>query len=423
MLTAPDNELLTQVGPGTPMGDLFRRFWLPAMALYELPEPDCAPVRLRLLGEDLVAWRDTSGRVGVMRESCPHRGASMFFGRNEEDGLRCVYHGWKFDTEGRCIDMPNEPAESNFKHKISAAAYPAQEYGGLIWVYMGPRDRLPELPALEASLAPDDHRMVSKLLQRSNWAQQVEGNIDSAHVSFLHRWFDRSQSPSPDAKRRSEAVWAARDGDGSPYLQVKETDYGFIYGARRNAPDDQYYWRCTPFMLPAYTITPSVDWPRGWLCLVPADDHSTWWFSCTFHPTEPIANFAAARQLGRPSTVAGTFVLPQNLGNDFLIDREVQRTANFTGLPNNRVQDQAVTDSMGLVMDRTKEHLGTTDLAIIAMRRVLMRAAVALQQGVEPYQPAHPEVYRVRPLHVVNRERDFGALLDNHRDDIVPAAQ
>ena len=158
MLSREDNNLLTQVGPGTPIGELFRRFWLPATLSWELPEPDCAPIRLRLLGEDLVLWRNTDGTIGAMQNACPHRGASMFFGRNEENGLRCVYHGWKFDTDGQCVDMPNEPAESNFKHKIHAAAYPCVEYTDMVWIYMGPKEQQPPLPQVDWADVPSSHR-------------------------------------------------------------------------------------------------------------------------------------------------------------------------------------------------------------------------------------------------------------------------
>ena len=171
MLTREDNAFLTATGPGTPMGTLLRRYWIPALLPEELPEPDCPPVRLKLLGEPLVAFRDSNGNVGVVAENCPHRGASLFFGRNEEAGLRCVYHGWKFDASGACVDMPNEPPESNFKHKVRVTAYPGRDLGGVIWVYMGPPELQPELPALEWALVPESHRYHTKRIQACNWAQ------------------------------------------------------------------------------------------------------------------------------------------------------------------------------------------------------------------------------------------------------------
>src|SRR5438067_1817906 len=186
MLSKEDNELLCRVGPGTPMGQFMREYWLPAFVPSELPEADSAPMRMRLLGENLIAFRVTSGKYGLIANNCPHRGASLFFGRNEEEGIRCVYHGWKFDIDGACVDMPNEPAESDFKHKVRAVAYPTLERGGVIWAYMGDPTQQPEPPDLEWALVPAEQRYISKRLQLTNYAQAMEGGIDSSHVSFLH---------------------------------------------------------------------------------------------------------------------------------------------------------------------------------------------------------------------------------------------
>src|SRR5262245_32566747 len=194
MLTKEDNELLTRTGPGTPMGTLFRRFWWPALLPSELPSADSDPLRFRIMGEDLIAFRDSNGKVGFLAHNCPHRGASLFFGRNEEGGLRCVYHGWKFDTDGNCVDMPNEPAESDFKSKVRAVAYPAAEYAGVIWIYMGPPDKQPPLPQYQWCMQPNAERSTaSKWMQDSNYAQALEGNIDSSHITFLHRTFDNER--------------------------------------------------------------------------------------------------------------------------------------------------------------------------------------------------------------------------------------
>src|SRR6516165_4486765 len=182
MLSREENEYLCRVGPGTPMGTLLRRFWMPALIATELPEPDCPPIRLRLLGEDLIAFRDTAGAVGLIQNNCPHRGASLFFGRNEEAGLRCVYHGWKFDTSGACVDMPNEPPEYRFGNKVRITAYPTREFGGLIWAYLGPPDQLPELPKIEWARVPESHRYISKRFQETNYLQAIEGGIDSSHA-------------------------------------------------------------------------------------------------------------------------------------------------------------------------------------------------------------------------------------------------
>ncbi len=413
MLTHEDNAFLTQTGPGTPMGELWRRFWLPALLPGELPEPDCAPVRIRLLSEELVAFRDSSGRVAFMQNACPHRGASMFFGRNEEDGLRCVYHGWKFDVTGACVDMPNEPAESNFKHKIQATTYPGADWGGLIWVYMGPKHLSPQLPQLQWCILPDNQRYVDKWLQNCNSTQAHEGEIDTSHISFLHRTFE-----DPGAgPRRNVTSLALAALDGAPQLTVKETEYGFVYGARRTTPDGNYYWRCTQFLLPNYSI---IAGGNGGRCWIPMDDEHCWVFAYTCNPQAPMSEDELrpykTGASGYARKIPGTFHTLMNAGNDYGIDRDMQHTKNFTGIWGVRDQDLAVVESMGGVYDRTKERLGTADTAIIAARRMLIRYARELQQGKEPYAASHGEAYRVRGLGLIDREGDLGALLANHRE-------
>jgi len=239
MLSFSDNEILTRTGPETPMGALFRRFWHPVLLAEELPEPDGPPVRLRVLGEDLVAFRDTNGTVGILDAFCPHRRAGLFFGRNEQCGLRCVYHGWKFDVHGNCVDMPSEPPNSNFKDKVKTKAYPAIEYGGCIWIYMGPPDKQSALPHLEWTRVPATHLVLSHWIQECNYMQAVEGEIDSAHVSWLHAPLQVESSPFRG--RFNNAILT----DGAPQLTVKPTDYGFCYGARRDVDNGEYYWRVT----------------------------------------------------------------------------------------------------------------------------------------------------------------------------------
>jgi phthalate 4,5-dioxygenase len=408
VLSQADNELLCRVGPETPMGALFRRFWLPALMPSELPEADCPPVRMRLLGEDLVAFRDTTGAVGVVAENCPHRGASLFFGRNEEVGLRCVYHGWKFDTSGTCVDMPNEPPESNFKPKVRVTAYRTAEWGGLIWVYMGPGELEPELPRLDWCLVSDTHRQLGKWISHSNFAQGLEGNIDSSHVSFLHRDFG-------DGGARG-----LMNQDGAPQLTVKETDFGFVYGARRNGPDGQFYWRLTPFMLPSFTLVPNPSWPRTGHCVIPVDDEHSIWFSVTYSLDEPIPQSIrddyAAGLRGQPRLKPGTFEPIATAANDYLIDRQIQKDKNFTGIINVREQDMAIVETMGPILNRTIEHVGTADLAIIAYRRLLLRLARSLQDGRELYAPYHGDIFRVRTLDVVDAEPQLGTLMEAHKD-------
>jgi phthalate 4,5-dioxygenase len=421
MLTPAENALLTQTNPGTPMGELFRRFWLPAMLPSELAGPDSDPVRLRLLGEDLIAFRDTNGTIGVLQNNCPHRGASLFFGRNEEAGLRCVYHGWKFDAEGNCVDMPNEPAESDFKHKVKATAYPAKDWGGLIWVYMGPKDRQPGLPEYPWCLVPNaEHTPIAKWMQESNYTQGLEGNLDTSHINFLHRAFDR-----PINTRLSNTA--------PMKLIVLQTPFGFVYGAKRQALEDgRYHWRLTTFAYPTFTAIPG---PKlgGCFFVIPRDDETSWWFMIRplldpsqirepdMRSRDPYRLLQYGREVTDPTLghEPGSWRQARNGDNDYLIDRAMQRKVNYTGLPTNRVQDAAVTESMGKIYDRTQEHLGAADTAIIQMRRHLMGLAEALQRGDEPALAAHPEWFRQAPLEVVSPEEDMPALWEQHHTDFL----
>ena len=384
------------------MGDLLRRFWIPGLLEEEVLEPDCPPVRLRLLCEDLVAFRDTEGNVGVLDNYCPHRRAGLFFGRNEESGLRCVYHGWKFDVAGRCVDMPSEPAESNFKDKVRTTAYPAIARGGIVWVYMGPTDLQPELPQFEWSLLPEDQRVATKRLEECNWAQAVEGGIDSSHISFLHR---NLVDLNPGAPKTLHQKYAA--GDRSPSFTIKPTDYGFMVGARRNAEEGRQYWRVTQFLAPFYTMIPPVlvrdtdsrNMGYGGHAWVPIDDHNTWTWNLSASPHGP---YEEGRRGGGLEEVLDAKYRPlRNIDNDYMLDREMQRTVNYTGIVGINTQDRAVQESMGRVVDRTAEHLGTTDAAVIAFRRRLIRMALALQEGVEPAEAANGDWYRVRSASAV----------------------
>jgi len=267
MLSREDNELLTRTGPGTPMGVLMRRYWIPALLSKQLAEPDGVPVRVRLLGERLVAFRDTEGRIGLLDEACPHRTASLFFGRNEACGIRCVYHGWKFDADGNCVDMPSEPADSNFRDKIKLKTYPVREKGGIVWAYMGPSDRMGELPELEWMAVPDDHLYMSRWYQECNFAQAVEGEIDSAHVSFLHRKLEN------DAANKAALNGSFFSEDTAPKWKVVERDFGMTLGARRKVEGGRYYWRMNQWYYPFYTmIAPVPGEARTTRMWVPADD-------------------------------------------------------------------------------------------------------------------------------------------------------
>jgi len=395
MVTKEENELLTRTGPGTPMGELFRQFWLPILLAEELPTPDCPPVRVKILGENLVAFRDTAGRVGVLDAYCAHRGASLFWGRNEENGLRCVYHGWKYDVDGRCVDMPSEPAESGFRDRIRQPAYPTREGGGIIWVYMGSPEQVAEMPELEWTRVPAPHRYVHKRFQACNYLQNVEGEVDSSHVSFLHRRFD---APATLAGQQL----LARSKDSSPRFTATETDYGLLIAARRNWDDESYYWRITQFLMPSYTMIPSEPGaPIGFTAAVPADDESMWGFTATWRPDRPLSKEDVARiesWTGIYAEVApGDYRTVANRGNNYLIDRERQRAESFTGIRGIREQDLAVQeDQRGPITDRTREHLGTSDVGVVAVRQRLLRAVDELQRGQGPPETHNSAAYGVR---------------------------
>jgi len=363
----------------------------------ELPAPDAPPIRLTLLSESLVAFRDTQGRVGIVESYCAHRGSNLFWGRNEESGLRCVYHGWKYDVTGTCVDMPNEPASSTFKERITITAYPTREAGGVVWVYMGPRELTPEMPQLEWTLVPDSHVYVHKRLQRSNYLQNVEGEIDSAHVSFLHRDISRVGMGTV----LGQAIMQGSQ-DAAPQFNVRETDYGLLVGARRDHDDANYYWRITQYLTPSYTMIPTQPgFPVSFTGAVPLDDQHMWGYTVTWHPDRPLTTeeVAAIESWKGVYTenLPGSFETVLNKENDYKIDRELQRTTSFTGIRGIREQDLAVQeDQWGPITDRTREHLGTTDLAVIAMRRKLLRQIEDLGQGIEPAEVSDGAVYRVR---------------------------
>ncbi|HEY7467731.1 MAG TPA: Rieske 2Fe-2S domain-containing protein, partial [Dehalococcoidia bacterium] len=272
MLSLQDNEYLCRIGPGTPMGNLMRQYWLPAIRSDELASPDCPPLRVKLLGEDLIGYRTTSGAVGLIQNSCPHRGASLFFGRNEEEGLRCVYHGWKFDVAGNCTDMPSEPAESNFKNKVHARAYPTHERNGIIWAYMGPREVPPPLPEIEANLLCKGAHEISVLHRPCNWMQGWEGEMDTVHAAFLHG----GQNNFEDYDPGSFQYYMYRQRDAK--FSTVDTEYGLANGAYRPAEDDTYYWRVTQILFPFYNMIPTGSLGDGGVRIgayVPVDDDHT----------------------------------------------------------------------------------------------------------------------------------------------------
>ena len=404
MLSREENSLLTQTGSETPAGKYFRRFWLPVLLSAEVPAWDSPPVRVKLLGEALVAFRETDGRVGLIDEFCPHRRASLFWGRKEENGLRCVYHGWKFDVNGTCVDMPNEPREHGFENRVRTTAYPTCEYGGLIWAYLGPREQQPQLPKMEWARVPENHRYISKRLQETNYLQAIEGGIDSSHSNFLHSSVDAFLQTDAymEAVKHSGTLRAKyHPRDKAPWFTVKKTEYGLVIAVRRNAEEDTYYWRLTQFLLPSYTIIPSEEGlSLHGHCWVPRDDETCWVWTMSWNPDAPLSE--EEWESIRNETFVHAKVDPitfrpvRNMANDYLVDRQQQRTATMTGIHGFAAQDQAIQESMGTVVDRTREHLGTSDTAIIAARRRLLQEIRGLADGCEPFAAHNGDTYWVR---------------------------
>jgi len=382
MLTAEQNEQITRTGPGTLMGDYFRRYWIPALHDWELPEPDCAPVRVQLLGEKMVAFRDTEGRIGLIEEFCAHRGVSLWFGRNEECGLRCPYHGWKYDVNGNCTELPSEPEETGMRGRIKLKAYPTIERGGVIWTYMGPPELQPEPPGLEWVNVAPERRFVTKRLQECNYLQAIEGGIDSSHVSFLHS----------GALKRDPLFTGSRgniynEHDKMPIFDVAEFEGGLLIGARRNADEGRYYWRITPFIYPWHTIIPPrAGHPLGGHVWVPIDDENCWAWSINYHPARALTEKETSAMKGGAGIhvkyVPGTFIPLANKRNDYLMDRAGQKSgATYSGVDGIAMQDASLQESMGPIQDRTREHLCSTDNGIIMTRRGLLKAAKANREG------------------------------------------
>ena len=404
MLKREQNELLTRTGPGTPMGGLFRRYWMPALLAEELPARDCPPVRVKLLSERLIAFRDTQGRLGLIDEFCAHRNVSLWFGRNEECGLRCPYHGWKYDVTGQCVDLPSEGDNGPMKKRIRLKYYPCIERGGVIWTYMGPPQEQPPLPEFEWAMVPASHRYVAKRWQESNYLQAMEGGIDSSHVSFLH---SGELHTDPLHKGTKGAQY---QGDTNPKFEVVESPGGLVIGARRNAEAGHYYWRITQWVMPWHTMIPPYgDNAMNGHAWVPIDDENCWTWNMTHHPARPLTRLELDAMMSGQGMyselIPGTYRALANQDNDYLIDRAAQKTGRYySGVKGIAMQDASLQESMGPIADRTTENLTVTDKGIVMARRRLLEAALALQQGVRP--PAlDPATHRVRSASFV-RPRD-----------------
>jgi phenylpropionate dioxygenase-like ring-hydroxylating dioxygenase large terminal subunit len=386
VLSAEDNEILTRVGPGTPMGNLLRRYWIPACLSSEIAEPDGPPARVRLLCEDLVAFRDTNGAVGLIEERCPHRGASLFYGRNEECGLRCTYHGWKFDVTGQCTDQRSELHP--FAQRIRVANYPTRESGGIVWTYMGPPEALTPFRDFGTEALPSSLVTVNKEQIFCNWVQSMDGDLDTAHISNLHQFDaiddvpdDGTDKPGYPSGYMSMKFWRH---DPRALIEVDDTWHGFRYAGIRVTPNGYRHARITAYIFPSSTIIAQIPFSTRQIFVVPADDVTTYRYNFT---TQPPAN-----PRGHGGPVFFTYekypfeMMPPNgvvpraytRENDYNISRVAQKGTSYSGIADFRSQDAMATETAGPVFDRTREHLGSTDVALIRSHRQLIRAAKAL---------------------------------------------
>ncbi|WP_119419073.1 Rieske 2Fe-2S domain-containing protein [Desertibaculum subflavum] len=402
MLSAEDNELLTRTGAETPMGRYFRRFWQPVALSEELPARDGAPIRVRIMGEDLVAFRDSEGRIGLFDRRCPHRGADMYFGRNEACGLRCVYHGWKFDVTGKAVDLPNVPPGARHHDTVRIQSYPTREYGDIVWAWMGPPERMPAPPELEYGLMPAGRRYVMKQLIECNWAQVLEGDLDTSHFSFLHMPAPSVPSnENPDAPADARRLRWIRN-DPMPRFQILDHEVGFVVGGARKADEEGIYWRMTQFMLPAHGTGPSTLPGETYFgfTVAPITDEACWIYVYAWNPEREIGPEERAKLKkghGVIAEVGPDYIPLRNRGNDFQIDRQAQKSATFTGIKGLAEQDLMIQQSQGFIADRTRETLTATDAAVARFRRTLLAGAKALMAGEEPTAPWRPEAYRTRP--------------------------
>jgi phthalate 4,5-dioxygenase len=403
MLSREENELLTRTGPGTPMGAVLRRYWVPILLEREIAEPDGEPVRVQVLGEKLVAFRDSEGRIGLLDEFCPHRRVSLWFGRNEGCGLRCVYHGWKFDVHGACVDQLNEPGQASFAAKVRTTAYPTIEVGGVVWAYLGPPEHRPPPPNFEWTQAPASHRHVSKVIEECNWLQALEGGIDTSHAPILHRTI------SPNTRRGGIELKGVFVRGSAPTLEVDLTDYGYRYAGVRKLPEGGAYVRTYHYVMPFTQLRPkqlegSEDKLRHYgpgHFWVPMDDETcmVWNFQYSYGEEGLTEEDRLETGIGNgPDAVdQQTFRSIRHARNNYLIDRQVQKTETYTGIEGINTQDRAIQESMGPVVDRSREYLGPADRAIITTRRLLLDAVKTVQRGGSP--PAtDTSYYRLRAI-------------------------
>ncbi|MDE2363611.1 MAG: Rieske 2Fe-2S domain-containing protein [Hyphomicrobiales bacterium] len=417
MLSAEQNEMITRVGPGTPMGELFRHYWIPFLPSSDL-ETDGEPMRVRLLCEDLVAFRDSEGMVGLVAHACPHRGAPMLFARNEDCGLRCVYHGWKFHRSGQTVDMPAEPEQSRYKEKVRIKAYPCQERNGVVWAWMG-KDAPPPLPHFEWNMTPPENVVVTFRVQECNWLQALEGEIDSAHAPILHGRADAGGFVNQ---------WRAA-ADLRPTFECVRQDFGVSIASRRAGDEGSAYWRVNQFVLPFFTcVPPQSNFPElsghAWM---PIDDETTMAIMFSYVPNAPMYEKSrrvflnghkgrqaahATRDVYEPKNRMSAFAkywTKFNPDNAYHFNYSDQKSTYNSGLPGLWVQDAACQSGVAAIYDRTQEHLGVSDTGIVATRRMLLKLAADLRdKGQKPLRCDDPDLYMVRAISVrLPRDADW----------------
>lgn len=387
MLSKADNYLMCRVEEDQPMGVVLRRFWMPACLLEEIPLSGEGPVRVRLVGERLIAWRNAAGEIGVMAEACAHRGASLMLARDEGDGLRCIYHGWKTDVRGHVGEMPGEPKNSRMCGRVNSKSYPCVAAGGLLWVYLGP-GAPPPLPRFPWMDLPSSHFVVRKTIYGVNFVQSLEGSLDSAHSDFLHSSETSASGDYDQDKVHDDGRRSRPSTDTSPEIDVRDTEFGFVYGAIRKAiadPEKLSYVRATAFALPFYSMIPPVYMQAS----VPLDTENTAmylvWYD-TEHPLSPVEVKAHESFLGlrMGHDLLADYRRPGREENRWLQDRAGMHAGKtYTGLYGTTMQDIAVQESMGAIQDRASEHLGMTDKAIVHLRRKLLAMARQVHDGKE----------------------------------------
>ena len=401
------SQTLTQTGAGTPMGNLMRRYWVPVVMSSEIAEADGPQVRVQIMGEKLLAFRDSDGLPGLISEFCSHRGVSLFFGRNEEKGIRCSYHGVKFDRLGNCVDVPSAP---QMCEKMKIVGYPCIERGGVVWAYMGPAEHQPAEPEVEWCTLPPSHVFVSKRWQRSNYLQAMEGGIDTAHVSYVH-----SMDVTTDPMHRGVKALDYIKADGNVVFNIEKTEFGMTLLGRRMGEPDSYYWRITQWLFPWYTLIPPFgDHALGGHVWVPIDDHNCWAWSINYRPEAPLGeeelhHMQEGRGIHNEYEAPGSFIPKANSDNDYLIDRKAQKERRlYSGVAGIAAQDYSLQESMGPIQNHAEEKILPTDRGIVMARRMLYEAAIDLAKGATP--PALNAT--------AQRVRAAGVLLDKAQDPV-----